>query len=201
MFFRMKRDESMLPPNPDNKYIIPTRTANCNNSWVYLDIMRFSLPNRHLKLRLCVMLSNQNQIIIDKIRLYTQKVQENIFIVKVIHWAPASFRNKKRNIPKPNCCSIRIPMNTRLSMLATRWITPACNQIQVKSLHPWCLCSTLSQSKAPIFSNLQNHEKVMHCSNCKGFEGGGGKKTQTVRERAICHNKVGQWKRHTFSVV
>ena len=32
-------------------------------------------------------------------------------------------------------------MSTRLIMFARRWATPACSQMQVRSLHPWCSCS------------------------------------------------------------
>lgn len=65
------------------------------------------------------------------------------------------------NIPNPNCCSRRMPMKTRLSMFATRWITPACNQMQVTSLHPWCFWTTLVHSSAPNLSNLQELPQML----------------------------------------
>ena len=62
-------------------------------------------------------------------------------------------------LPNPNCCSRRMPMKTRLSMFARRWIIPACNQIQVISLHPWCLSTTLVHSRAPNLSSLCKFKK------------------------------------------
>lgn len=66
---------------------------------------------------------------------------------------------KRVSLLNPNCCSRRIPINTRLSMLASRCITPACNQMQVTSLHPWCWCTTLFHSSPPSFSNLKRWKK------------------------------------------
>ena len=60
------------------------------------------------------------------------------------------------SLPKPNCCSRRIPMNSKLSMLITKWIRPAWSQIQLIRRHPWCWWTTLAQSRAPIFSKLQD---------------------------------------------
>ena len=58
-------------------------------------------------------------------------------------------------IPYPNCCSSLSPMSTRLIMFARRWATPACSQMQVRSLHPWCSCTTLSHTSAPSFCSLR----------------------------------------------
>lgn len=66
----------------------------------------------------------------------------------------------KHGLPKPNCCSRRIPIKTKLNMFTIRWITPACNQIQLTSLHPWCWCTILSQSRAPNFFNLQRWNEI-----------------------------------------
>lgn len=68
--------------------------------------------------------------------------------------------NSRQDIPKPNCCSRRIPIKTKLNMFASRWITPACNQIQLTSLHPWCPCTTLYHSRPPNFSNLQSWSRI-----------------------------------------
>lgn len=59
-----------------------------------------------------------------------------------------------RCIPNPNSCSSRIPMKTRLNILASIWKTPACNHMQEIRRHAWCLWTTFSTSRAPIFSNL-----------------------------------------------
>lgn len=58
-------------------------------------------------------------------------------------------------IPNPNSCSSRIPINRRLNILASIWKTPACNHMHVIRRHPWCLLTTLSTSRAPIFSSLK----------------------------------------------
>lgn len=76
-----------------------------------------------------------------------------------------ALKQSKDSIPKPNCCSRRIPMNTRLSILAARWMTPACNHIHVKRRQPWCFSTTLSHSSDPNFSNLTKNHK--HNSNLK----------------------------------
>jgi hypothetical protein len=59
-----------------------------------------------------------------------------------------------RSLPNPNCCSSRIPMNSKLNMLTIRWTRPAWSHIQLMRRHPWCSWTTLAQLSAPIFSKL-----------------------------------------------
>lgn len=63
-------------------------------------------------------------------------------------------------IPNPNSCSSRIPITSRLNILANKWKMPACNQMQVISRQPSCLSTTLSTSRAPILSNLKKENKI-----------------------------------------
>lgn len=66
----------------------------------------------------------------------------------------------RRSLPKPKFCSSRIPMKTRLSIFASKWTRPACNQMHETSLQPWWWCTTLSQLRPPNLSNLcKNGEK------------------------------------------
>lgn len=69
------------------------------------------------------------------------------------------------NIPNPNCCSRRTPIKIRLSMFASRWMMPACNQIHVTSLHPWWPCTVLAPSRAPSLYNLQKDGKYFKLIN------------------------------------
>jgi len=67
-------------------------------------------------------------------------------------------------IPNPNSCSRRIPIKTRLNMLASTWTTPPCNHIQEKSRQTWCPWITLPTSRAPIFSNLNKYKNKKNFS-------------------------------------
>ena len=58
-------------------------------------------------------------------------------------------------LQNPNCCSRRTPMKMRLIMLASRWMRPACNQVQLSSRHAWFPCTTFCQSRAPYLFSLR----------------------------------------------
>lgn len=71
----------------------------------------------------------------------------------------SNYNLEKRNIPNPNCCSRRMPMKTRLNMFAAKWTIPACNQMQVTSLHPSCWFTTSYHRSAPILDKLKKWSK------------------------------------------
>lgn len=49
-------------------------------------------------------------------------------------------------------------MKMRLIMLASRWMRPACSQVQDSSRHAWFPCTTLYQSRAPYFCSLRRDD-------------------------------------------
>lgn len=89
--------------------------------------------------------------------MYKTKQDNNL---SVLDWNFALRVGRKQNklehnVPNPHFSSRGMPTNARLDILETRWIIPACNQIEEISLHAWCWWTILYQSRAPNFSKLQ----------------------------------------------
>lgn len=79
--------------------------------------------------------------------------------------------NFLKSLPNPNCCSRRIPINSKLSMFTTKWIRPAWSQMQLIRRHPWSWWTILFQSRAPIFSKLANKKKTVLIQSSHSLHG------------------------------
>lgn len=77
-----------------------------------------------------------------------------------------------------------MPIINRLSIFASKWKTPACNQLQERSRHPWWSSTTLLTSKAPNFCSLKQLTLVTQQFQPHKYTRGRDKTSIRCRRRA-----------------
>lgn len=131
----MKSSESMAPNSPKSAPDAPTD----------MDFWRWRADNKlppkpeitYKRPILTANPSSSNQWNIDKVKAQWY-----------LHLHPKFLQN-------PNSCSSLTPMNSRLNMLAIKWMAPAWSQMHDTRRHSSPSCTTSFFSRAPSFSSLQ----------------------------------------------